>query len=159
MVPLSKSALLVDLLVDGLKSYRLPVCHSITLDQKLLFFSLALSFIILFGLFSECDSGPLGMASGDIPDTSITASSYEKHGEFDREPKYARLGGERFWVSFDVEPWIQVDLDSHHIVTGLQTQGDDGWKEYWVEQIKVQVGFTEENLMFIQDANGQPKVC
>ena len=100
------------------------------------------------------------MANKGIPDSSLTASSYQENIYFDREPKYARLGGKRFWVSVDPDPWIQVDLGSNHMVTGLQTEGNDqgGTNKYWVEQIKVEVGVTEENLMFIEDASGQPKV-
>ena len=101
------------------------------------------------------------MASGAIPDTSITASSYQEHYNFDREPKYARLGGTRFWLSIDQDPWIQVDLGSNRLVTGLQTEGNEGndINKYWVEQIKVQTGFTQENLEFAEDSDGQIKVC
>ena len=103
------------------------------------------------------------MASGQIPDTSITASSYGKNPSWDREPKHARLGREhRFWAAGwnDLNAWIQVDLGSNHVVTGLQTEGDNHNQEhqYWVEQVKVQVGNTEEDLMFIEDGNCQPKV-
>ena len=106
------------------------------------------------------------MASGDIPDSSINASSYQRHDKWDREPRYARLGGGRYWISVgddvDSDPWIQVDLGSNHLVTGVQTEGNDGgvdkWR-YWVAQIKVQVGFTEGNLIFIDDSQGQPEVC
>ena len=102
------------------------------------------------------------MATGDIPNSSITASSYQTpSNQWPREPKYARLGGERFWGSVgddvDSDPWIQVDLGSNHLATGLQTEGNDA--NYWVAQIKVQVGFTEGNLIFIDDSQGQPEVC
>ena len=53
-------------------------------------------------------------------------------------------------------PWIQVDLGSNHLATGLQTEGN--YANYWVAQIKVQVGLTEENLIFIKDSQGQPEV-
>ena len=98
------------------------------------------------------------MASGDIPDSSITASSYSTHPDYDREPKYARLGGKKFWHNDgnDPEPWIQVDLGSSYNVTGLQTEG---LISYWVKKIKVQVGMTIEDLSFIEDGQGQPKVC
>ena len=104
------------------------------------------------------------MANGDIPDSSITASSYRKHADFDRLPRYARLGGVRFWMNDkknDTKPWIQVDLVSSHNVTGLKAEGNDagGVYKYWVEQIKVQVGVAEGDLTFIEDTNGQPKVC
>ena len=105
----------------------------------------------------ECEPGPLGMTNGSIPDSSITASSYKKVSSFDRLPKYARLGRGRFWMSDDDDPmpWIQVDLISSHNVTGFMTKGHD--LSGWVEQIKVQVGNAEENLVFIKDCEGQSK--
>ena len=107
---------------------------------------------------------PLGMSSGAIPDENITASSYERHPAFDREPKFARLGlyGRHFSSApEDPAPWIQADLGSKHRVSVLQTQGayGDSYWQYWVEQVKVQVGFSEDNLRFINDSNNQPKVC
>ena len=89
----------------------------------------------------------------------LVFTSYLLHNQYDRKPQYARLGGNQFWVSDvkDVNPWIQVDLGSNHTVTGLQTAGNS--KQLWAEQIKVEVGVTKGNLMFVVDNNGQPKVC
>ena len=100
------------------------------------------------------------MSSGDIPDSSITASSFNPHSDYDRLPQYARLGWNKFWLSArdDTNPWIQVNLSGMYRVTGLQTAGDSPLLD-WVEQIKVQVGLSEESLMFIEDSNKQPKVC
>lgn len=124
--------------------------------------SLLVNFLYHLISLSECKPRPLGMESGDIPDSGITASSYHHHVQYDREPQYARLGGDKFWLSarsdFDVNPWIQVDLGRKHMVTGLQTAGSSDDKYMWVEQIKVQVGVTEDNLMFVLSKNGQPKV-
>ena len=104
------------------------------------------------------------MANGAIPDSSITASSYQKHPHWNREPHYGRLqeDSRKFWgnTGNDTEPWIQVDLDSIHIVTGLQTEGNyaDSTYQYWVKQIKVKIGMDERYLTFIEDDLGQPKV-
>ena len=116
---------------------------------------------------SECEPGPLGMASGDIPDSGITASSYQHdHNTWARLPKYARLGGgSKFWMSgeamSDPDPWIQVDLGGSYNVVGLQTEGNHYSDKYqfWVTQIKVQVGMISKDLRFIDDGQGQPKVC
>ena len=103
------------------------------------------------------------MASGHIPDSSLSASSYQT--EYNREPKYARLGGKSFWASneSDNDTWIQVDLGSIHNVTGLKTEGnDDGPNfKYWVKKIMVKYGDSEENLEFINqtERNPKPKVC
>ena len=109
--------------------------------------------------------GPLGMASGGINDTSINASSYQHPtGNWPRLPKFARLGGDKFWASdtdtADPEPWIQVDLGSSHIVTKLQIEGDfhSPYYQYWVEQVTVQYGMHDGRLKFFDDNNGEPKV-
>ena len=111
-----------------------------------------------------CEFAPLGMGNGAIPDEHITASSYERHPAFDREPKYARLGlPDRHYTSDpgDPAPWIQVYLESKHRISGLQTEGAYGgsYYSYWVEQIKVQIGLSEGSLRFINDSNDEPKVC
>ncbi|XP_071809919.1 scavenger receptor cysteine-rich domain-containing group B protein-like [Asterias amurensis] len=95
-----------------------------------------------------CASEPLGMESEEIPDESITASSYLSVYWL---PKYARLnienGGSNFWIPNPVaDSWIQVDLGlPGPVVTGLIVQGhtsqyvatfsvqysDDGSAESW----------------------------
>ena len=103
------------------------------------------------------------MPSNAIPDSSLNASSYNPSNDWNREPKYARLGSIRFWSNArdDLEPWIQVDLGNNHRVTGLQTEGNLGTSRtsYWVKQIKVQVGLVHESLNFIETGPGEPKVC
>ena len=111
---------------------------------------------------TECTT-PLGMESGTIPDASITASTYMVTSSgWNRLPQYARLGGNRFWASAwnTQEPWIQVDLGSSYLVTGLLTEGKYGSEpyQYWVQNIKVKVGFSEDGLKFIEDNVGEPKV-
>ena len=102
------------------------------------------------------------MANGEIPDSSINASSYQSHDTWDRLPKYARLGSDKFWGSTESnsEPWIQVNLGRIHIVTRLQTEGDykDDTAQYWVEKVSVKIGMDGGSLMFIEDGQGQPKV-
>ena len=104
------------------------------------------------------------MASGAIPNASISASSFLTHTDGDRVPQNARLGvSNEFWSNNgdDNSPWIQADLGSSHRVSGLQIVGNgrtDMWR-YWVQQLKVEVGFSESDLAFIKDDNDQDKVC
>ena len=105
------------------------------------------------------------MASGAIPNHSIAASSYfTPPNTRARLPIYARLhsDGIQFWSSDeeDLKPWIQADLGSSHVVTGLQTSGVWATHEWscWVEKIKVKVGMSEDSLVFIKDSNGDSKV-
>ena len=106
---------------------------------------------------SECIM-PLGMANGAIPDSSIIASSYFNYSYWDFLPQHARLGFNYTWASSesDSQPWIQVDLGFSHRVTRFQVKG---YHQYWVEQMVVQVGYSESDLTYIKDDNGQRKVC
>ena len=101
------------------------------------------------------------MANGAIPDSAITASSYVTHTLGDRIPQNARLGSVQFWTNEwgDWQPWVQVDLGGNHTVTGLLTEGHYGssW-QYWVKQIRVEVGFQDWELKSIKDDNGFPQV-
>ena len=103
----------------------------------------------------------LGMENGVIPNSSITVSSYSRK-YFDGSPKYARLNNEKFWQrkENDEQPWIQVDLNITHTVKGMLTQGAIGPQNYrhWTSQLTVKTGTTAENLHYIEDHDGQPRV-
>ncbi|XP_068919849.1 coagulation factor VIII [Petaurus breviceps papuanus] len=64
----------------------------------------------------------LGMASGQIADSQITASG--QYGQW--APKLARLnsaGSINAWSTQDANPWIEVDLLKPMIIHGIKTQG------------------------------------
>ncbi|XP_020831238.1 coagulation factor VIII isoform X3 [Phascolarctos cinereus] len=71
--------------------------------------------------FKECQNA-LGMASGQIADSQITASG--QYGQW--APKLARLnsaGSVNAWSTQDANPWIEVDLLDPMIIHGIKTQG------------------------------------
>ncbi|XP_074064307.1 coagulation factor VIII isoform X2 [Macrotis lagotis] len=64
----------------------------------------------------------LGMGSGQIADSQITASG--QYGQW--APKLARLnyaGSINAWSTQDTNPWIEVDLLEPMIIHGIKTQG------------------------------------
>jgi discoidin domain receptor family protein 2 len=79
----------------------------------------------------ECDEA-LGMESGAIPDSAITASSsynVPNVGPSNGRLKVERAGGG--WcpkppVEQGVREWLQVDFKTVHMITGVQTQGRFG---------------------------------
>uniref|UniRef100_A0A6I8PF49 Coagulation factor VIII n=1 Tax=Ornithorhynchus anatinus TaxID=9258 RepID=A0A6I8PF49_ORNAN len=76
----------------------------------------------LFLVYSKECLNPLGMASGRIADSQITASG--QYGEW--APKLARLnypGSINAWSIKDLSSWIQVDLLEPMIIHGIKTQG------------------------------------
>ncbi|PAV78518.1 hypothetical protein WR25_09560 isoform N [Diploscapter pachys] len=80
----------------------------------------------------ECNSQPLGMASGAIEDSQITASS-----SFDKQsvgPQNARLHTELASGAWCPKPqihsssyeYLQISLNGTHLITGVETQGRYG---------------------------------
>uniref|UniRef100_A0A8D9E2R6 Discoidin domain-containing receptor 2 n=1 Tax=Cacopsylla melanoneura TaxID=428564 RepID=A0A8D9E2R6_9HEMI len=88
----------------------------------------------------DCDT-PLGMESGQIPDSAISASSsyVPNVGPRNGRLKVEQAGGA--WcpknaVEKDIREFIQIDLGSTHVVTGVQTQGrfDHGRGQEYTEE-------------------------
>ncbi|XP_038068817.1 deleted in malignant brain tumors 1 protein-like [Patiria miniata] len=72
----------------------------------------------------SCTSSPLGMASGAIPDSSLTASGSWGSSYL---PSKARLNSTGWWMCPNRKPegqWIQVDLGQYTAITGVIVQGD-----------------------------------
>ncbi|XP_012268369.3 discoidin domain-containing receptor 2-like [Athalia rosae] len=100
----------------------------------------------------SCNS-PLGMESGDIPDSAVNASSSYVTNV---GPRYARLRKETAggaWcpkrqIEAEVREWLLVDLGGSHLVRTIQTQGryDHGRGQEYVEEYTVEYwrpGFSE----------------
>ncbi|KAF6717873.1 Coagulation factor VIII [Oryzias melastigma] len=65
---------------------------------------------------------PLGMKSGWIKDSQITASDHEGNWE----PRLARLeksGYINAWMGRSIKSWIQIDLQRPTLLHGIETQG------------------------------------
>ncbi|XP_066297877.1 uncharacterized protein [Branchiostoma lanceolatum] len=73
---------------------------------------------------AEACNQPLGMLSGTIADSQLTASSAQPGYEAFK----ARMNGKRSWhmAQLDTQQWLQVDLGQLKVVTGIQTQGQWG---------------------------------
>ena len=100
------------------------------------------------------------MEDGRIEDNQLTASSEYNDGV---KPKYARLnllpeanihsGVWRAAVK-DTNQWIQVNLTTPTIVTGVITQGRHGLYE-WVTHFKLQYSDNGDHWQFVSDAQQQ----
>ncbi|XP_020282480.1 discoidin domain-containing receptor 2-like isoform X2 [Pseudomyrmex gracilis] len=103
--------------------------------------------LILFGPVTDVQSldirscnQSLGMESGDIPDSAITASSsyVTNVGPRNGRLRTETAGGAwcpKHQIEKGVHEWLQVDLQGTHVVTGVQTQGrfDRGRGQEYVE--------------------------
>ncbi|XP_030847156.1 retinoschisin [Strongylocentrotus purpuratus] len=87
------------------------------------------------------DASPLGLESGAIPDSSLTASS---EWDTDHSPSRGRLNIARIgllrggWSAKinDLNQWIQVDLLETYNIVGVATQGRQDLAQ-WVTSFKV----------------------
>ncbi|XP_011873229.1 PREDICTED: discoidin domain-containing receptor 2-like isoform X2 [Vollenhovia emeryi] len=94
----------------------------------------------------------LGMESGDIPDSAISASSSYVTNVGPRNGRLRKETAGGAWcpksqIEKGVHEWLQVDLQSAHVITGVQTQGryDHGRGQEYVEDYTVEYrrpGFT-----------------
>lgn len=103
------------------------------------------------------------MEDGAITDAQITASS---QWDDNHSPARARLntrlvgakkGG---WSSrpCDLNQWLQVDLGSYTIVTGVATQGRNG-HDQWVTRYRIEYSNDGVNFHFYQEpGDSSPKV-
>ncbi|KAI8490945.1 hypothetical protein Bbelb_313640 [Branchiostoma belcheri] len=106
---------------------------------------------------------PLGMESGAIPDSSITAfSTWDLHLNLDYAPYRGRLNGVAgvgSWsgVTF-IGQWLQVDLGETKRVTGVITQGRQRDYEQWVTSYKLQYGADGATWTTYTGSDGSDKV-
>ncbi|CAH1242807.1 MFGE8 [Branchiostoma lanceolatum] len=78
--------------------------------------------VIVDTVIADCfSSAPFGMESGAIPDDHITASAEEPGYEAWR----GRLNNGKAWQTntADTDQWLQINLGSQKVLTGIQTQG------------------------------------
>ncbi|XP_028413903.1 lactadherin-like [Dendronephthya gigantea] len=106
------------------------------------------------------DPEPLGMQSGKIPDSAITASSSYNENY---KPYYGRLkrpGPSCSWAPTTggrVGSWFQVDLGKMTTVTGLATQGQSCGYSEWATTYSVSYS-TNGNKWTLYEESGVPKI-
>ncbi|CAK9828903.1 Discoidin domain-containing receptor 2 [Anthophora retusa] len=95
----------------------------------------------------------LGMESGDIPDSAITASSSYVTNVGPRNGRLRKETAGGAWcpksqIERGIREWLQVDLPGPYVITGVQSQGryDHGRGQEYVEEYTLEYrrpGFTE----------------
>ena len=104
------------------------------------------------------------MEERTIDDTQITASSYLSANGNDYKPHLARLNNQGFnyWApdySDFYSSWIQVDFLTNVELYGIKRQGfRNSFKNFFVTELEVQTGDSEESLKVIEDERGNSKV-
>ena len=97
------------------------------------------------------------MANGDIPASKITASSKLNP---ETQAKYGRLnyvaGPSWCAQTNDNNPYLQIDLQSLHVICAVSTQGNSKADE-WVETYSIQT--SKDGVHWTDyDDDGHPKV-
>jgi len=89
---------------------------------------------------------PLGMDSGVIPDSQITASSVNSNNQ---SPARARLNNLGWTAALDdLASWLQIDLGSYNIVTRLASRGSSqSVIRSWVTSYRLQ--HSDDGFMFL----------
>ena len=96
---------------------------------------------------------PLGMESGAIADSQISASSsYAPNQSAQQARLHLKAGGGKSgcWSAqaSDLNQWLQVDLQKKTRVTRIATQGRNAEFSQWVTKYKLQYGEDENTLQF-----------
>lgn len=101
----------------------------------------------------------LGMYSKHIPDERITASSWRSLKHL---PYYGRMDtniGHGAWCAAanDAHPYMEIDLEIEHTITGMITQGkhrlsSDQLGEAWVTEFILSFTTTREQWTYVTDA-------
>ena len=96
---------------------------------------------------------PLGMESGAIADSQISASSsYAPNHSPQQARLHLKAGGGKSggWSAqaSDLNQWLQVDLQKKTGVARIATQGRNAEFSQWVTKYKLQYGEDENTLQF-----------
>ena len=92
----------------------------------------------LFLTAGDCTHLDLGMESGSIPDNNITASSIQSASTPARNSRLNFASGSSWCAgTSDSNPYLQIGLQTPHIICAVSTQGNsqaDRWvKEYTLQ--------------------------
>ena len=97
------------------------------------------------------------MESGSIPDSNITASS-EKNANKTAQNGRLNYASGPSWCSAtgDSKPYLQIDLQTLHIICAVSTQGNSQ-ADQWVKTYKLQLS-TDGSTWTDYKEGGQVKV-
>ncbi|XP_027051700.1 discoidin domain-containing receptor 2-like isoform X3 [Pocillopora damicornis] len=113
-------------------------------DHKLYFrvALLALIFLLASGICVDLD---LGVGNGTIPDNEITASSEQSANTPAKNGRLNYSSGSSWCAgTSDTNPYLQIDLQTLHIICAVSTQGNSQG-DHWVKNYKLQLSKDGEN--------------
>ena len=97
------------------------------------------------------------MESGSIPDNSITASSEKNANTAAKNGRLNYISGSSLCAATsDSNPYLQIDLQTLHIICAVSTQGNSQ-ADQWVKTYKLQLS-TDGSTWTDYKEGGQVKV-
>ena len=107
----------------------------------------------------DCVDLDLGMESGSIPDNNITASSVRSVSSTPAKNGRLNYASGSSWCAgtSDTNPYLQIDLQTLHIICAVSTQGNSQ-ADQWVKNYTLQVLSTNGTTWTDYKEGGQVKV-
>ena len=100
----------------------------------------------------------LGMGSGTIPDSDINASSVQSASTPAKNGRLNYTSGSSWCAgTSDTNPYLQIDLQTLHIICAVSTQGNSQ-ADQWVKTYTLQLS-TDGTTWTDYKEGGQVKVC
>nr|XP_058953353.1 uncharacterized protein LOC131780773 [Pocillopora verrucosa] len=100
----------------------------------------------------------LGMESGTIPDSDITASSVQSANTPAKNGRLNYTSGSSWCAGTgDTNPYLQIDLKTLHIICAVSTQGNSK-ADQWVKTYKLQLSTDGTTWTNYTELGGQAKV-
>ncbi|XP_028519145.1 uncharacterized protein LOC110252934 [Exaiptasia diaphana] len=111
--------------------------------------------IELYGCWPSCDDSPLGMTTGIIKDSQLSASS---HYNISYMPQYGRLQQSGSWCAStdDTSPFLQIDLGVLYVICAVAIQGNS-LDDQWTRKFTLQ-GSRDGKLLTSYMENGNVKI-
>ncbi|XP_072017521.1 uncharacterized protein [Amphiura filiformis] len=101
------------------------------------------------------DIEPLGVGTGPVKDSQITASSYYPNNTHTSLSEFVRLNNDNFWAPLTNDSrkyhWLQVDFLSAVGMKGIRTQGAGSLLQ-WVTKLSIKTGDDENSLAPIMES-------
>ena len=112
-----------------------------------------------FVSIGACVDFYLGMGSGTIPDSDITASSVQSANTPAKNGRLNYTSGSSWCAGTgDINPYLQIDLKTLHIICAVSTQGNSK-ADQWVKTYKLQLSTDGTTWTDYTELGGQAKVC
>ena len=116
-------------------------------------------FVTFFQCIGGCVESSLGMENGAIPDNKLTASTEQSANTPAKNGRVNYASGSSWCArTSDTNPYLQIDLQTLHIICAVSTQGNSQ-ADQWVKTYTLQLSTDGITWTHYKELGGQVKVC